>query len=207
MMDANASNQQVHRKVVWGRRAKAALALLSVALLPSCSEAIRTGQGSSYLVITSLVGQAGGGGDAPDVNLDSDVLTVVNGSPTIFGDTGSATFQLVMKDTLNEPTANNAITLTQYHVQYIRSDGRNTQGIDVPYAFDGGMAVTVSGTATAGFMLVRNQAKTEAPLAALASNGQIISTIAEVTFYGQDQTGRAVSVKGRIDINFANWGD
>ena len=207
-MHAEASNGLSRRKVVWGRRACAAMVVVCGAMLSSCSDAIRTGQSSSYLVITSLVGQKGGGSNAtPDSNLDSDVITVVNGSPTIFGDSGSASFELVMKDSLNTPSAVNAITLTQYHVKYIRSDGRNVQGVDVPYEFDGGMSFTVSDSGSVGFMLVRNQAKTEAPLAALATNGAIISTIAEVTFFGRDQTGRDVSVKGRIDINFANWGD
>ena len=212
-MHADVSMNQAHRKVVWGRRLKVAALLLCATALPSsCSEAIRTGQSNSYLVITTMQGIKGGGSNAntPDANLDSDVLTLVpalTGVPTIFGDTGTASFTLVMKDTLNEPTAVNAITLTQYHVRYIRADGRNVQGVDVPYEFDGGLSVTINSSGTAGFMLVRNQAKTEAPLAALANNGTIISTIAEVTFYGHDQTGRAVSVSGRIDINFANWGD
>ena len=34
-----------------------------------------------------------------------------------------------------------------------------------------------------------------------------ISTLAEVTFFGQDQTGREVAVTGTIGVNFANWGD
>ena len=212
-MHADASIERFHRKVVWGGRARAAVLLLCAMVLPSsCSESVRTGQSNSYLVITTLQGLKGGGTNAntPDVNLDSDVITLVpalTGTPTIFGDTGTATFRLVMKDTLNGPTDVNAITLTQYHVKYIRADGRNVQGVDVPYEFDGGMSQTISGEGSAGFMLVRNQAKTEAPLAALANNGSIISTIAEVTFFGHDQTGRAVSVSGRLDINFANWGD
>jgi hypothetical protein len=28
-----------------------------------------------------------------------------------------------------------------------------------------------------------------------------------VTFYGQDQTGREVTVTGTISVDFANWGD
>ena len=47
----------------------------------------------------------------------------------------------------------NAITITQYHVEYVRSDGRNTPGVDVPYAFDSAVGATVTGTATVGFTL------------------------------------------------------
>jgi hypothetical protein len=39
------------------------------------------------------------------------------------------------------------------------------------------------------------------------SAGAVLSTIAEVTFYGADQAGRAVQVVGRIGVNFANWSD
>jgi hypothetical protein len=39
------------------------------------------------------------------------------------------------------------------------------------------------------------------------SNPIVISTIAEITFYGHDQTGRDVSVTGRINVNFANFAD
>ncbi len=51
------------------------------------------------------------------------------------------------------------------------------------------------------------QAKSEAPLAALATNFTTISTIAEVTFYGRDQTGREVTAVGNIGVHFSNWGD
>jgi hypothetical protein len=173
---------------------------------------IRTGQSPAYLILTSLTGSSGGGALAgkASTNLSSDVITRVpalTGAPTIFGDTGEAKLDLQMRDVLTAPSPANFITLTQYHVKYIRSDGRNTQGVDVPYEFDGGLGVTVSGTQTVGFVLVRNQAKMEAPLAALANNSQVISTIAEVTFYGHDQNGRAVSVTGRMDVAFANFGD
>ena len=62
---------------------------------------------------------------------------------------------------------------------------------------------------TAGFTLVRVQAKQEAPLKALVGNGGAIaiSTIAEVTFYGTDQAGRPVSVTGQISVDFNDWGD
>jgi len=58
-------------------------------------------------------------------------------------------------------------------------------------------------------VLVRAQAKLEAPLRALRGGGSaiVISTIAEITFYGSDQNGNKVSVTGSISVNFADWGD
>src|SRR5262249_8746698 len=94
-------------------------------------------------------------------------------------------------------------------VQYRRSDGRNTPGVDVPNPFDSGLTVTVpaDGTVTSGFDIVRNVAKQEAPLSTLRTGETFISTIAEVTFYGHDQAGNEVSVTGSIGITFGNFAD
>ncbi len=59
--------------------------------------------------------------------------------------------------------------------------------------FDGAMTFTVTAERTESFELVRHMAKEEAPLAALGASPVIILTIAEITFYGHDQTGRSVS--------------
>jgi hypothetical protein len=34
-----------------------------------------------------------------------------------------------------------------------------------------------------------------------------LSTIARVTFFGTDQTGREVTAVGQISVNFADWAD
>jgi hypothetical protein len=96
-------------------------------------------------------------------------------------------------------------------VVFRRSDGRNTQGVDVPYAFDGGLTFTVpsAGTASGTFAMVRIQAKGEPPLRNMANNGgaQIISTVAEITFYGKDQAGNDVVATGTMSVNFGDFGD
>ena len=208
-MIAETQIEPVRRKAVWGSRIRLATAVAGALLLTSCSEAIRQGQSPGYLMLMSLQGARGGGNSSGTFtsSLLSDVVTVVNGNATIFNDLGQATLQLVMKDPLAATSPANAITMTQYHVKYIRTDGRNVQGVDVPFEFDGGLGVTISGTGSVAFTLVRNQAKLEAPLRALAQNLQVVSTIAEVTFYGRDQNGREISVSGRIDVAFANFGD
>ena len=69
---------------------------------------------------------------------------------------------------------NNAITVNRYRVVYRRSDGRNTPGVDVPYAFDGARRPSRSARATTSpipFVLVRVQAKLEAPLVDSCAGG------------------------------------
>lgn len=181
----------------------------STVLVGGCSSTVRTGQASSYLVLQRLEGAPGGtaSGTFQSV-LRSDVLT----KGSIFEDDGRVALSIAMKDVTNPtgPTANNLITLSRYRVEYRRTDGRNTPGEDVPYAVEGAMGATISGQATSVvFTLVRAQAKLEKPLVTLRENNGalVISTIADVTFFGKDQTGRDVTVTGSMSINFADWAD
>jgi hypothetical protein len=193
-----------------GRIALVGLALCSA----QCGELTREGQAPSYLIIQLLEGASGAEPEEFAGTLLSDVLTVVEGAPSVFNDIGRVTFALGLKDpgpptSPVTPSPNNAITVTRYRVTFIRADGRNTPGVDVPYPFDGAFTVTVSSEASMGFTLVRNVAKLEAPLRALAFQPTFtpLSTIAEVTFYGHDQTGREVSATGRISVDFGNFAD
>jgi hypothetical protein len=196
------------------------VAVLAVAST-SCGS-VAEGRGPSFLVIDSLQGIRGNTTPGqPSTTLTSDVITNVvtpapcsaeSPCPTIFGDSGEATMRIVMKDAgaaaPSSPSAINQITLERYHVRYVRSDGRNTQGVDVPYEFDGGLRVTITDAPTTfGFQLVRNQAKDEAPLVFLRSNPAIVSAIAQITFFGRDQNGNEISILGEITINFGNFGD
>jgi hypothetical protein len=204
-MHPQTPRQSFRAKVVWGLRVKIAAALVGLAAilaLTSCSEAIRTGQSPSYMILVSMTG-----GNSNSAVVQSDVITD-NG--TVLQDGGTATIQVALKDPVaTAPTAVNSITLSQYHVEYVRSDGHNQQGVDVPYAFDSGLTQTIAAgsTGTVNFTLVRVQAKLEAPLKALVGiRGQeVISTTAKVTFYGHDQNGREVSVTGNIEVDFADW--
>jgi hypothetical protein len=107
------------------------------------------------------------------------------------------------------PSSNNEVTITRVHVSYRRTDGRNQEGVDVPYAFDSAATVTVpaSGTVDISFELVRNTAKAESPLIQIKTNGIIMSAIADLTFYGQDQVGNAISATGTLQVDFGNFGD
>jgi hypothetical protein len=199
-------------KVVWGSGIRLAGAVVLATAISSCGDLTREGTSSSYLIVGVLQAASGADPTTFTSGLASDVITVKDNVATIFNDPARVTFKLGLKDpgpasSPASPTQNNWITLTQYHVQYLRSDGHNVEGVDVPYAFDGGLTGTVSDDTTVGFTLVRNQAKMEAPLAALTTNPIVLSTIARVTFYGHDQTGREVSATANIDVTFANFGD
>jgi len=203
--------------------ARLVLAGALVAPLVNCTSTQRTGNSPAYLIIDAMSAAAGVTPDKQFSSLPSDVLTLVkqqiNGKevlvPTIFQDPGHVNFRLALKDpgtadSALSPSSNNFITVNRYHVKFIRADGHNVQGVDVPYEFDGTMSLTVNtGGGEIGFTLVRAQAKAEAPLAALAGTNAsyTISTLAEVTFYGVDQAGHVVSVVGHIGVDFADWGD
>jgi hypothetical protein len=183
----------------------AALAGASV----SCGDVVRDGKGSALLVVDLLTGVRGGEG-APTTTLLSDVVT--NG--TIYNDLGQVTLRLVPKNVVTStgplaPTSNSDVTISRYRVSYRRSDGRNTPGVDVPWGFDGAATGTVSfgGSLVLGFELVRHVAKMETPLAQLIENRSVITTIADVTFWGRDVVGNEISATGSIQVNFGNFGD
>jgi hypothetical protein len=179
--------------------------------LASCHSNVTQGRGASYLVIDQLLASApskiGQAGTFENI-LRSDVIT----NNTIFEDLGQVSMHIDLRDVTNPtgPTSNNNITINHYRVEFRRTDGRNQQGVDVPYAFEGGITFTVTPSgSTADFALVRPQAKLEAPLIQLRNGGGalLISTLADVTFYGKDQTGTDATVTGTISVNFADWGD
>jgi len=96
-------------------------------------------------------------------------------------------------------------------VTFQRADGKNAQGIDVPYSFEGSMSVLVPiGTATtATFILVREVAKQEPPLLNLkdANPGDGIYAMAKVDFYGHDGANKLVKATGYLSVTFANYGN
>jgi hypothetical protein len=199
-------------KAVWGAGLHLAIVVSLGLASASCGDLTRQGTASSYLIVSALEGASGAAPETFGGTLNSDVVTVKNNVATTFNDVGRVKFTLSLKDpgtadSPTKPTQANWITVDRYHVRFIRTDGRNTEGVDIPYAFDSAFTATVTGETEAGFTIVRHQAKDEAPLAALRLNGIVISTIAEVTFYGHDQTGRTVTTAANIGVTFANFGD
>jgi hypothetical protein len=184
---------------------------LVAAAAVGCSETAREGRSPAYLLLDRLEAASGADPGELSTTLQSDVIT----QGGILEDPAAATFRLALKDVgpqgaASAPTTNNFITVTRYRVTYRRTDGRNTPGVDVPYPFEGSATITVGASPVSlSFILVRAVAKLEPPLRNLQGGGQSggIYTIADVTFFGKDQTGNDVSVTGAISVNFADWAD
>jgi len=135
-----------------GRRGSMVALVLVVAAAGAvgCGQQNTEGRSPSYLIIESLQGASGAepGTYAGSLGLrrrhqrqttvgDQEVLQA-----TVFEDLGQVKLRMALKDGGNglavaSPTPVNAVTVTRYHVDFKRSDGRNTQGVDVPYSFDG----------------------------------------------------------------------
>jgi len=198
-----------------------AVAMLAVSSV-SCGEFVQdSGRSPSQVVILTLEGAQGNKPEEFGNPLPSDVETVVTSpdpctttSPchSVYNDLGKATMAVVLKDqgqagTALKPSALNAVTLTRYRVEYRRADGHNTPGVDVPFPIDSAVTTTIpsEGSAAVAFELVRNSAKREAPLRQLLGGGQVLSMIADVTFYGRDQAGNDITTSGSLGVNFGDF--
>ena len=187
------------------------LSAASIAFLAAMSAAcgdMATRDRSSAIVVIDALQAASGADDPPTFSgtLNSDVVT----EGGIFNDSGRVTMRVIGKDPTELLTLGNSITFNRYLVNFRRSDGRNTPGVDVPFPFDSALTFTVtpgSQSTTASFELIRHTAKLEAPLLGLRNSFSIIATVADITFFGRDQSGREVTATGSIGIQFGNFAD
>jgi hypothetical protein len=119
------------------------------------------------------------------------------------------------------------MTIERYEVRYFRSDGRNVEGVDVPYRITGNLAQEIQeeSAATVNLEVVRRQAKLEPPLSNLRGpqgaaggvdllNGNgaplanVITTFAEITLWARSTILRTTnSVSARVQIDFGDFND
>jgi hypothetical protein len=192
-----------------------AAALVVLAGSVSCGDVVRMGRSPSLIVVDQMQAASGAAPGSLSGFLLSDVQTIVDDNPVIFNDIGQVTMHIIPKDVGTganalAPTPWNAVTINRYRIAYIRADGRNTPGVDVPFPIEGGVTATVTSTPTiVPFEIVRHQQKLDQPLRSLASFGGrlFISTVAEVTFYGADQIGNEVQAKATINVSFSDYAD
>lgn len=91
-----------------------------------------------------------------------------------FNDDAVVTLQLFRKNpTVESSSPLEDVLLERYEVQYFRTDGRNTEGVDIPYRITGPVSGTLHSIGTTGenevqvvINVVRHQAKFEPPAAA-----------------------------------------
>ena len=121
------------------------------------------------------------------------------------------------------------VYLERYEVRYFRTDGRNTEGVDVPFRITGPMGNLRFHTAgpggggevqlTTSITIVRHQAKVEPPLrnlrgvfvgdtdSILFGGSGILTTIAEITIHGRTVQGGVLQAVGRAQVTFADFAD
>jgi len=180
-------------------------------LLPACNPVENATQSATLFRIISLTGK-----DLADQDqnfLLSDVLYVDpnTGAQTWVADVAKVTFSAELLDpkSLTGASTYNDILVTRYVVTFQRADGKNSQGVDVPYSFEGTLSVLVPiGQATAAtFVIVREIAKQEPPLLNLKDGlpGDGLYITAKVDFYGHDGANKTVKATGYLPITFANY--
>jgi hypothetical protein len=105
------------------------------------------------------------------------------------------------------------LVVERYEVRYFRSDGRGTQGVDVPYSISGSLAAEViqDQDANLNIEVVRRQAKLEPPLIQLQNSGGqalIVTMFAEITLYARTTIGQGpVTAKANLQIDFSDFVD
>jgi hypothetical protein len=187
------------------------LAVLPIILLYiSCNPLSDDTESASMLIVENILGTDMEGNEGNF--LQSDVFfQEPDTEGTINADIASVTFRGRLLDpaSLTGPSHYNDITVTRYVVSYIRADGRNTEGVDVPYSFEGNMSVVVAidSRQDATFVIVREVAKLEPPLIGLREwrDAGVIEATAKVDFYGQDQVGNTIKATGYLTVFFANY--
>lgn len=187
--------------------------LTVIFLLLSCNPIEDETQSDSILVLQNLTGTDIEGNE---VNfLQSDVVSVDSdtGLSYVAADAVEASFTAKLMDPTTTLTSSlyNNIIITRYTVAYVRSDGKNTEGVEVPYSFEGSLStlIEIDSTVDVSFIIVREVAKLEPPLINLREGrGEgTIEVTAKVDFYGHDITNNNVKATGYLTIFFANYID
>lgn len=187
--------------------------LLITLILSSCNPIEDESQSSSMLVLLNLTGYDLEGNEANFLQSDVVKLDEETGSTYVTADTATATLtaKLLQPESPLGPSQYNSIMLTRYIVSYFRTDGKNSEGVDIPYSFEGSLStlIEIDQSVDISFIIVREVAKLEPPLINLA-DGRAEGTInvtAKVEFYGHDLTNKTVKATGYLTIVFANYID
>lgn len=201
------------------RSVSATLALGGALALSGCTGLDVVGDNQSpFVMVISDISASGA-----DIML-SDVSKTVNDDATV----DVALFRKNPNVAITGPLE--GVQLLRYEVVFTRSDGRNVEGVDVPFRFTGplnGVFVDPPGgssvaTRSVIVSVVRHQAKIEPPLrnllgvfvanqepgtAPTISGAGIVTTVAEVTVHAATLSGEGLVASARFQVTFADFVD
>jgi len=185
--------------------------IIVVLLLAGCSAVENDSTSGTMLQIVSLTGNDLDGNEG-STTVFSDVYT----ADSIINDNGVADIRALPLDPLldaKQVTPYMDVLIDQIDVEFKRTDGRNVEGVDVPYRFTQpiSMLAPINKETKMPFVLIRHVAKLEAPLLALReviSQGVVLQLVAKVTIHGKDTGGHRVApVTGYISVWCSNFAD
>jgi len=184
------------------------VSVLAVLSFSGCNALENATTSGSKLILISLTGNDLAGQVGSTI-IFSDVAEANGGT---INDNAVAEVTAALLDPFQEAgTFYQAIFVDQIDVEYSRSDGRNIQGVDVPFAFSQKVSVTIeiSGTAEIPFVIVQHNAKSESPLVNLFNGlGGVLKLEAKITIHGKDLGEHRIQpVVGHISIYCANYAD
>ena len=202
-------NAQQHLKRIFGT----AVLLAASVFLTSCNPVENETESASLLIVESLTGLSMAGIEGFFLQSDVLIQDAATGVTSVRADSAAASFRAATLDPnpLLGESPYNDIQLTRYVVRYVRADGQNREGVDVPYTFEGSLSalIRIGVSTTVSFVIVREVAKQEPPLLNLraAYPGDVLNVTAKVDFYGHDLANKAVKATGMLPITFANYGN
>ena len=180
-------------------------------LLFSCNPLEDESRSDSLLLVVRVTGTDIEDNEVDFLQSDVVVFNPDSGSSTVAADAAKVTFaaQVLDPEPFLGTSSYNDILVTHYTVAYSRSDGKNQEGVDVPYSFDGSLSarVQIDAQSDVSFVIVRAVSKLEPPLINLATGrgeGEL-KTTARIDFYGHDTLGNKVKATGYLSIFFANY--
>jgi len=190
---------------------RAALPLMLLALLVAgCNKLERDTTAASYLVVTSITGNDIEGNPG-STTIFSDVVTGAGG---IFNDSCLAVMEAHAFDPFDANlTTYKDIIVERVDIEFTRTDGLNTQGVDVPYSFSQEVNVLVVSegqSSDLAFVIITHNAKLEPPLVGLSNLGaeKILKLDAHCTFYGRTVSGHEIApVTHTVSVWCANFAD
>jgi len=187
--------------------------LAAVFPLLTCTSLENKTKSPSYIVVESIKGTTADGLAADFLQSDVQKINATTSQPFVTSDTAAATLSAHTLDP--QPIVGTSqyedVLLTRYVVHYFRADGKNVEGVDVPYSFEGSMNVLlkINIATDVSLVVVREVAKMEEPLINLVSSRDVgvLQVTARIDFYGHDMDNNTVTATGYLPVFFANYND